>query len=80
MKFMPFGNFPIVSIAKKNDKSNSLKKISFFRVKYGKDDNMRCKKPTSKTHTISKGPKRTVYKRHDDGQTIIVNRKSKNRK
>lgn len=40
---------------------------------------MACKKPTAKTHTISKRRGTTKYKRHEDGKTIIVRRKSKNR-
>lgn len=41
---------------------------------------MKCKKPTGPTHTISKGPKQTKYKRHEKGKTIHVTRKSKNKK
>ncbi len=40
---------------------------------------MACKKPTAKTHTISKRNGSTRYIRHDDGKAIIVKRKSKNK-
>lgn len=40
---------------------------------------MACRKPTSKTHTISKRNGITRYKRHEDGKTITVKRKSKNK-
>lgn len=40
---------------------------------------MACKKPTSKTHTISKRNGSTKYKKHEGGKTIIVKRKSKNK-
>lgn len=40
---------------------------------------MACKKPTAKTHTISKRNGTTKYKRHEYGKTVIVRRKSKNR-
>lgn len=40
---------------------------------------MACRKPTGKTHTISKRNGITRYKRHEDGKTIVVKRKSKNK-
>ena len=40
---------------------------------------MACKKPTGPTHTISKRNGMTKYKKHDDGKTIIVKRKSRNK-
>ena len=40
---------------------------------------MACRKPTGKTQTISKRNGITRYKRHEDGKTITVKRKSKNK-